>query len=154
MTSSWPDILPVPSVNGYNYEPQIATIRTEMEIGAKVRRRFTRHPTFIDVLWTFSKKQQEIFDAWFVYIIDDGSKWFQINLPTGQEIKLYNARFIGTYKVSAYKNLYWNVQAKLEIEGLAIFTEEELLSQLLNLSDIYSIHEIIHSNYPAAVGII
>jgi len=154
MIPVWPYILPLPDVGGYSYEPQNATIRTEMEIGAKVRRRFTKHPTFISVSWRFNYSQQAFFEAWFFHELHDGSIWFQINLPTGDGLKLYNARFIGNYKVTTYSNTYWLVSARLEIEQLKIYSQEELFAQALDINELYlSIHEIVHIDYPDAVGI-
>ena len=155
MIPIWPDILPMPSISGYAYEPQSSKIRTEMEIGAKVRRRFTKNSTFFDLTWNFTYNQQEIFDSWFCHIIDDGSKWFQIDLATGKEIKKYNARFIGSYKVTA-KALSWVVNAKVEIEQLQTIHEDQIYAVTYDL-DILKIADLLHEiliNYANSVDII
>ena len=121
----WPEILPKPNISGFNYEPQVSTIRTEMEIGSKVRRRFSKYPTFISASWTFNSEQKTVFDAWFFHSLQSGTNWFQIYLPISEN-QIYKARFIGGYIATPYSNIYWNIHAKLEVEQLNIISEDEL----------------------------
>jgi len=61
---TWPDTLPLPTVQGYNIQPGDTILRTEMEAGlARQRRRFTNAPTKVSVRWIMRRDQYAIFEG-------------------------------------------------------------------------------------------
>ena len=79
MNITWPNTLPLPSVEGYGLTPQEAVLRTDMESGpARQRRRFRQTPTRITVRWLFSEFEFALFEAWYKYHADEGGQWSKV----------------------------------------------------------------------------
>jgi len=113
-TINWPAGLPVtPVADGYQEEPQIATIRTEMEMGTpKQRRRYTAVSDYLQCKFVLSKAQLETFRTFWRDTAKHGSLPFNWTHPTMKTACV--ARFQGGYQV-AIAQPYRVVTLKLEI---------------------------------------
>ena len=116
--SAWPSSLPVPLLAGYELQRQKSSKRTDMDSGsARMRKRFTRVPTFIPQSWSFTTKQFGLFEWWFDNTIDGGAAWFDAPQKNGTGMVTVQCRFMeGTYKAALVSNEYWQVTATLEVD--------------------------------------
>ena len=116
MNITWPNTLPLPSVEGYGLTPQEAVLRTDMESGpARQRRRFRQTPTRITVRWLFSEFEFALFEAWYKYHADEGGQWFEITLLGGLGLLPHEARFTRQFEAQLRSARRWDVKGELEI---------------------------------------
>ena len=117
----WPDFMPAPQLGGYGLQPQKATERTPMSAGpARVRRRFTRVPTFIPQTWILTADQFGMFEWWVENSIDGGAAWWIGQQKNGTGLVQVPCRFIekdgGPYQAKALGGDLWEVTAMVEVE--------------------------------------
>ncbi|SDV49825.1 hypothetical protein [Chitinasiproducens palmae] len=127
----WPDRLPAPRQDSYGYQPQSPFIRTSMDAGtAAQRRRFTRVPTQVSVVWRFDRDQLELFEGFVAYEIAGGAVWFETRLANGRGVRRVKARMCddsSPYKVSYVGDSagYFDVSATLETIDMPTVTATE-----------------------------
>lgn len=93
------------------------------------RSRFTRKNRSYDAQWTFSDFQLGVFQSFLVHKLSNGADAFNIDLPVGAGDGMQNVSAKiseGKYSHSYDGVMYWKVNCTLEVESIAIYTEEEL----------------------------
>ena len=151
---SWPDTLPLPTVEGYAVSPQEAVLRTEMESGpARQRRRFRQTPTRITVRWLLGEYHFALFEAWYKFHADEGGQWFRITLLGGLGLLPHDARFTRQFDARLLPARRWEVRGELEIRERPTL-DEGALNLLLELDaqDIFAmgseLHPLVHNTLP------
>lgn len=139
----YPDGLPVPTRDGYEFRPVQTFLRTQMASGrAKQRRAFSDVPTMVNVNWIFNgDTQAAAFEAWFRDSIFDGDAWFNCPLKTPIGMQQYICRFVNMYTGPNLVGLCaWSVRAELEIyERPLISPDWSILPDYVIHSDIFDI---------------
>ncbi len=130
---SWPQTLPLPTVQGYGVQPGDSILRTEMEAGlARQRRRFTDVPTKVSVRWIMRRDQYAIFEGWYRWHAKEGANWFAITLLGGLGLLEQEARFTRQFSSRLLAGgTLWEVTSELEIRERPVL-DEGLLNLLLN----------------------
>lgn len=154
MTVSWPNTLPLPTIDGYGIRPGEAILRTEMEAGpARQRRRYTQVPSRITVRWVLRREQFALFEAWYRWTAKEGGEWFEIDLLGGLGLLPQDARFTRQFDARIVAGILWEVRSELEIrerptlsEGAMAILLEEDLPGLLGSVD--ALHTLIHTTLP------
>jgi len=112
----YPEGLPLPLRDGYDFSPVDSKIRTEMITGrARQRRRYLSTPTFSSVRWLMTNTQAQLFESWYEDVLISGVEWFEMSLKTPQGIQLYRCRFVGSYEGPTLDAHYWRFTATLEL---------------------------------------
>ncbi len=131
----WPEVLPLPTFEGYSIESMDSVSRTDMESGpARQRLRYTQTPTRIKVRWKFNSFQFSIFESWFKHEAKEGGRWFEIPLLGGLGMVEHESRFAGRgsspYIASPEKGdsggAFWVVSSVLEIRERSILGHDML----------------------------
>lgn len=127
-TITWPDTLPLPTVQGYNVEPGETIIRTEMDAGlARHRRRFTDVPSKVSVRWIMRRDQYAIFEGWYRWHAREGASFFTITLLGGLGLLDQEARFTRQFSSRLLAGgTLWEVQSELEIRERPVLDEGAL----------------------------
>lgn len=151
---SWPDTLPLPTVEGYVVSPQEAVLRTEMESGpARQRRRFRQTPTRITVRWLLGEYHFALFEAWYKFHADEGGQWFQITLLGGLGLLPHDARFTRQFDARLLPARRWEVRGELEIRerptldagAVSLLLEVEPTALLKVIAEL---HRLVHVTAP------
>jgi hypothetical protein len=151
---TWPDTLPLPTVEGYAVSPQEAVLRTEMESGpARQRRRFRQTPTRITVRWLLGEYHFALFEAWYKFHADEGGQWFQITLLGGLGLLPHDARFTRQFDARLLPARRWEVRGELEIRerptldagAVSLLLEVEPTALLKVIADL---HRLVHVTAP------
>lgn len=121
--AAWPGTLPAaPLLNGGGLEPVPQSLRTDMEVGAARSRRQTKaRNDRVNVAWSLSDAQMDIFRTWFENDAEaaGGSAWFTITLRIGNTgATSQEARFIGAYRAQPVGAQRWMVSAQLEVRDV------------------------------------
>lgn len=155
---AWPERLPPPLSNGYGYQATKPFIRTDMESGlARQRRRFTRFPTTVSVVWLFTQEQLGLFEAFVHYDLQDGAAWFTAIIASGQDTKQVKARMIDAPHVERVAPVgLWNVSVQLETLDMPVATPEEYVVMRDFGGDMFhsmsgDLHKLIHSDLPGPI---
>lgn len=116
--ANWPQGVPAPALDGYGYEPNDITKRTEMTAGLPRVRRVSVS-RFGKITFTFkcTEEQSSLFDAWF-YAVDGangGAAWFEMNvkLPAGTSTRM--CRFVGPPKSNPISHNRWQFNGVVEV---------------------------------------
>ena len=154
----WPASLPAPGPASYALTPVKAFSRTDMDSGtARQRRRFTRTPSYHQVVWTFTQEQFAVFEGFLAYEVGLGANWFQTRMLNGLDMNEVQARFMDDppYQASllgSSKDIF-QVTATLEVKALPILTRDqyEVMSEYTGaeigwMSD--PLHKLIHEDLP------
>jgi len=155
MAISWPERLPLPTVEGYTVRPQEAILRTEMEAGpARQRRRFTTTPSRIAVRWILSCSQFALFEAWYHWHAQEGGAWFEISLLGGLGLTLHEARFTCQWEARLKGGQLWEVVSELEIRERPTLAKDLLkiaLKEDINSlqQTIEAFHTLVHYQLPS-----
>jgi len=130
---TWPQTLPLPTVQGYGVQPGEAILRTEMEAGlARQRRRFTDVPTKVSVRWIMRRDQYAIFEGWYRWHAREGASWFAITLLGGLGLLEQEARFTRQFSSRLLAGgTLWEITSELEIRERPVL-DEGLLNLLLS----------------------
>lgn len=114
--ATFPAALPMPQIEGYNGQQDMAFIRTEMEAGSqRQRQRFSAANTQLNVTWQFSSSEMATFKTFFDATINRGSDFFTYTLDIGGGDTTYDARFIQPYQFSRIQGNRWIVSSVLEL---------------------------------------
>ncbi len=114
----YPDGLPWPIRDGYDFKSVSPFMRTNLDSGrARQRRKFTSVPTMCNVTWIFNGDTQvAAFEAWFRDALLDGEEWFNSPLKTPIGDGQYVCRFTDMYNGPTLVGLCaWRVSAVLEL---------------------------------------
>jgi len=151
---TWPDTLPLPTLDGYGIQPGDAILRTEMEAGpARQRRRFTQVPSRVSVRWIMRRDQFALFEAWYRWQAKEGGAWFEIELLGGLGLLTQEARFTRQFQAQLLSGTLWEIRSELEIRERPVL-EEGLLNLLLSensqgiLDASLSFHVLVHQTLP------
>ncbi len=164
MSIEFPSIFPNPE-GDFSGELDSSTERTQMDTGRyRQESRYTRENRNYSVSWMFDDFQFGMWQSWVLYKLANGSRCFNINLPTGGEgLKTVQARLVNgkyTWKYSPVLN--WTVQATIEVEDAKVWTEDiyDILLFVGSLTVLESaasnstaaadaLHTLIHVTMPA-----
>ena len=116
--ATWPSTLPAPSINGYGVDPIDQTVRTNMEVGSRARRRSFAKFDIVPIQWDMSDAQMAIFRAWFddPAEADGGAGWFFASFLLGNGgFETVEAKFSGPYKAVYVPHMHWAVTGQLEV---------------------------------------
>lgn len=153
---TWPQTLPLPTVQGYVVQPGDSILRTEMEAGlARQRRRFTDVPTKVSVRWIMRRDQYAIFEGWYRWHAKEGANWFAITLLGGLGLLEQEARFTRQFSSRLLAGgTLWEVTSELEIRERPVL-DEGLLNLLLSedaqgiITAADGLHILVHQTMPA-----
>ena len=116
---AWPDSLPGASSNRYELKPRGSFKRTEMTSGISRHRRISRNPpTEIIMSWDMSITEFALFEAFFVYALNEGEKWFTMESSSSKGCIEGHYRFVKMeepYKAQAITSDRFQVTASLEL---------------------------------------
>lgn len=116
--SAWPSDLPRPQLDGYQFAPVNAVIRTDMEAGpARQRQRFTAAPIMLSATWHFTAAQFASFRTFFDSTVHRGADWFSADLDTGSGLLTYDTRFTEAYQAKLLSGGLWEVTSKVELRN-------------------------------------
>jgi len=143
----WPSILPLPKIQTYTAQDELAKLRTEVEGGpARQRREFTQAPGLYTANFVLSNNDYAYFRGFWKYSILEGANWFEIRLDTGDlltagEPTPQSARFVGDYSSRRLGFNYWEVEGTLEVDNPS--TMDSALILLLSIADdIFEMEEL------------
>ncbi|AWY43865.1 hypothetical protein DKY63_29710 [Pseudomonas putida] len=113
----YPEGLPAPLREGYDFMPVSPIARTQLTTGRAIqRRRFSSVPTVASVSWMFTDAQAQLFEGWFEHVLLSGSLWFQCQLKTPIGFDDYQARFTDIYNGPTLVGVsLWRFTANLEL---------------------------------------
>lgn len=95
MIPRYPEGLPCPLREGYEFTPVNNIVRTDMQSGrARQRVDFPRTPDTIQLKWIFNSPQATLFQAWAEQVV--GAGWFEIPLLTPFGFDTEEVRFMET----------------------------------------------------------
>lgn len=130
------DLLPMPQQQGYGFTPVNPILRTQMQSGrSKQRSRYRGTPTNASIMWRFFEKgQAQLFESWYLDVINDGASWFEMTLQTPQGVMPYTCRFTEIYDgPTLIPPCYWEFTGTLELrkrpvtgDGWALYYPEAL----------------------------
>ena len=149
MTITWPQTLPLPTVEGYGIQPGEAILRTEMEAGpARQRRRFTQVPSRVSVRWVMRGDQFALFEAWYRWQAKEGGAWFEIELLGGLGLLAQEARFTRQFQAQLLGGSLWKITSELEIRERPVLTEEAVAVLLVypNVGSLQSLTALLHDH--------
>lgn len=155
MQITWPQTLPLPTVQGYGVQPGEAISRTEMEAGlARQRRRFTDVPTKVSVRWIMRRDQYAIFEGWYRWHAREGANWFTVTLLGGLGLLEQDARFTRQFSSRLLAGgTLWEITSELEIRERPVLDEGALnlvltedINGLLTASNQF--HILVHQTLP------
>lgn len=121
--AAFPATLPAGSIDGYKLNPNVATVRTEMESGAaRVRLRSKARVDQIAVTWVFEASEFATFRDWWESDTgaNYGLSWFTVPLLTAVdngELETATARFVGPWQASLTEPRIARVSATLEVRN-------------------------------------
>lgn len=158
----FPELLPLPTFEGYGISPQEGVLRTEMAQGpARQRLQYTAVPESMPVRWRLTQWQYAIFRAWYKHKALRGAEWFTITLLNGLGMVAHEARFLGegdkpysaTPKRGGREGVIWIVTATLEVRESPDLNEEILDLALVEdmdglLAAMAGIHTLVHTKWP------
>lgn len=153
---AWPDVLPLPLIDGYEIEPGEGVNATDMEAGpARQRLVYTQVPDDIRVRWLMTSTEYGVFESWYRYRANRGAVWFTMPLSAGLGIDTHEVRFIGQVRTAKASPIYWRVSATLQARDKPLLTEGTLdlalavgdLDGLIAASG--SVHTLVHTTMPA-----
>jgi len=120
----WPNILPVPSKDGYSYKPEACVLRTQMEGKRRIRKVFTKQPYIFNITLRCTDKQLAVFEYFWKNELNSGLNWFDMPLTSGKGISTVTARFMDEPDINT-DGRYWRVSGSIEIEELPLYSETE-----------------------------
>ncbi len=119
MTPKYPDGLPAPLIQNYGFQHQETIARTQLVTGRAVQRKlYDTVPTMVTASWILkSDGHAAAFEAFFRDQLDNGAKWFEVDLKTPIGRGPWLARFTGMYSgPKALATRYWTASATLELK--------------------------------------
>ena len=113
----FPKELPPFLREGYGFNHVQPFARTEMATGrARQRRTFQSVPSILPVSLLLSDSEAQLFEAWFAYDADDGSKWFNATIKTPEGLMPYACRFTEMYEgPEMWGSCRWKFRMQLEV---------------------------------------
>ena len=136
-TPAWPDSLPGASSNRYELKPRGSFRRTEMTSGISRHRRISRNPpTEINMSWDMSISEFALFEAFFVYDLNEGEKWFTMESSSSKGCIVGEYRFVKMeepYTAKAVTSESFQVLAVLELRYKDLLDRSDLAA-LSNIS--------------------
>lgn len=154
MMPVWPELLPLPTIDGYSVSPQDGILRTAMDMGpARQRRRYTTTPTRIAVRWLMNAEQCALFEGWYRWYAKEGGSWFDITLLGGLGLTLHQARFTKPYEAHLKGGRLWEIMSELEVRerptlshDIVMLMVSEDVSKLTEEAE--NFHLFVHQTLP------
>lgn len=153
----WPERLPTPFHDGYNYAPVSPFIRTPMDSGhARHRRRSRVVKTKINVSWKIPREDMKDF-RYFVFELVGGSGWGFFQTPLlfdGDQCKMMKARFLDAetpFSVANEENMVLVVTAAVEVYELHLISQDDYYARnpdQLMLFGGNRLHHLLHVTMP------
>ena len=140
---NWPNNLPRPTIN-YTLQAQPSVSRTRMDSGrCRQRRRFMGQQHQVEVQWSFTDAEFQLFKSVHWGLLAAGADWFELELLSGDGVKQHKARFIGGGFASTYQdNGGWLVSAALELKEVE-YIPADVLGLVLSLQDEMTITDLL-----------
>jgi hypothetical protein len=156
----WPATLPAASANSYGITPGTPYVATDMDSGrTRQRRRFTRVPSTVDVVWAMTIVQYAVFEAFLEYEIGLGADWFQVELLNGLGVSTVIAQFHGDppfkHTVLSGSPDFHQVTATLKVRRLPVMTADQYeVAKVYSGDDIAAmsdgLHQLVHVDLPGS----
>ncbi len=158
-TIRWPDWLPRPQQNSYNYQPEDRRRKSDMEIGSVYRKEFDTDVTKCSCTLWLNELQSDFFEAFERDVLEQGAKWFEFPLLVGGQIEYHLVRFAERPKMNALigKSDY-EYSLSLTLSKRMIMNEELVKFLLayppdfiMNVSN--KLHDVLHVQIPGTLDI-
>lgn len=112
----FPVSLPAPNVNGYSVKRSASSVRTDMAAGVpRMRRISTVNFATVSCKFSFKPTEYALFDAFYNYLLQDGTLWFKLNLATPAGLKLCTVRFVQHFDEVVLAGLHREVSCQIEV---------------------------------------
>jgi hypothetical protein len=122
---AWPVLLPAPTITfgGKNETP---TVGIQMASNRFRRyRKFTTELRTHSIEWSMTDEQYELFQAFVLYKLANGTNFFNIDLPNGDSFQTVQARIVnGEADPVMDATFQWHVKASLEVQDMAVLSGE------------------------------
>lgn len=139
MIPQYPEGLPCPLREGYEFTPVNSIVRTDMQSGrARQRIDFPRTPDMIQLKWIFSTPQARLFQAWAEQVV--GAGWFEIELLSPMGFEIEEVRFTETPIGGALVGKFsWQFRVNCERRDRKLLEPEwaEFLPEYILYADIF-----------------
>lgn len=112
----WPDWMPLPQVSGYGMTPIDRRIISETEVGSIVRKQFETDECECSCALVLDQLQANFFEAFERDILDQGTRWFTINLWTGGKVATHRVQFMERPTLVGVRGLHSEYSLKLRVE--------------------------------------
>jgi hypothetical protein len=127
MATLYPDYLP----NGrvlFTASPKHSTIDTKVaSAGIVQRNRFNEVRQSIDIEFSYTLDQMEVFKAWYKHKIHNGTSSFDITLDLNESPEVFNCKIIGgAFGSNLVSHNQWAVHFSILVEDPKIMTEDEV----------------------------
>jgi len=115
---TWPAWLPAPRID-FNNEVNAGALRVKMESGRyRQRPRFTRQLRTMKATFELDDEQRAAFTSIWKYSLNNGTYWFEMNVPIEDGMSERVVRFIASTYSEAYQPvMYWVVSVTMEMEN-------------------------------------
>lgn len=125
-TPIYPEDLPIP--RAFRLTPTQQVLGTDADAGPIAYRRRSRQPgATATIEFRYLRDEYSRYVEWFKSDLKYGHKWFWINLPGPNGIKLQIIRFMDKPKAVLEGHRFWTVTAQIEIRDRLVPSEEVML---------------------------
>lgn len=123
MAEKWPDSLNFILDRGsYSIEPHSDIARTEFDDGPKLARvRFSNPTTIYNGTITLTNNEYIAFRSFYMVILNQGSKWFEIPIWDGLSYTTHTAKFSEMFTVKDEGFDQYTLTIKLEVRNYSTF---------------------------------
>jgi len=119
--ATYPAGLPRWHSDAYTLAPKDPSVRTQMDSGTRrVRRRFIRVPTDVNLKTLFTDAQFVAFQAWWENEAYAGSAWVNLPLTNGNGAHNVQSRFTAMYQAAQNSAGLWLVTVPAETMALPV----------------------------------
>lgn len=137
----YPTGLPAPLLRAYKPKELEAWRSNDTQIGPPRYEKLTDNPpVFFNAAFSFSEMEYQLFEGWFKYETDLGSKSFNINLKVGAGYQPHECYFNSSYD-SSLNGKRWQVSCKLVA-----------IEKVRDNQDIYDDLKLLFENIEPPVG--
>ncbi len=158
-TIRWPQWLPNPQKDSYNYQPEDRRQKTDMEIGSVYRKEFDTDATKLQCSLWLSGIESDFFEVFERDILEQGSKWFEFPIKVGGSIEYHLVRFAERPKMNRFIGFDTQEYSLALILSKRNVENEEFIGVLLyiNPEDLAAmsqrLHYVLHTQIPTTLDI-
>lgn len=131
---SFPDNLPLPLREGYEFKPVSPITRTPLVNGRSIQRlKYRNFPTMVTLSWVLDAEQAKLFQGWFKWGIGY-IDWFMCPIKSPMGLTPTRVRFTDIYSGPELVGVdHWRFSVPAELFEIPIVDEDEFLSLLAGL---------------------